>query len=168
MELISSFDKKPSLKLLTKHGVFLWGNDQLHNWVHPQDLELASQLIPGYRIFRRVPCRGQEDHDKGYAEIFYGDQSLRILPIVWLEVTPEGFTIGDRVEILSDQGKRQPGLATIKEMCWNRYAQQIEYTLIGNELVFRRVYSNDQMRHAMKLKHFRTEKQLLRNSLRQT
>ena len=98
---------------------------------------------------------------------FYGDQSLRILPIVWLEVTPEGFTIGDRVEILSDQGKRQPGLATIKEMCWNRYTQQIEYTLIGNELVFRRVYSNEELRHATKLNHFRTEKQLLRNSLRQ-
>ena len=167
MDLISSFDTMPSLKLLVKHGVFLWGSDQLHKWVHLEDLELASQIIPGYRIFRRVPCRGQEDHDKGYAEIFYGDQSLRILPIVWLEVTPEGFTIGDRVEILSDQGKRQPGLATIKEMRWNRYTQQIEYTLVGNELVFRRVYSNEELRHATKLNHFRTEKQLLRNSLRQ-
>lgn len=151
MGLISSFDTKPDLKLITKHGVFLWGSDQLFKWVHPDDLELASQIIPGYRIFRREPCRVQEERDEGYAEIFYGAQSLRIKPIVWLEVTPEGFDIDDRVEILSDQGKRQPGLATIKQIYWNRYSQQIEYTLIGNELVFRRVYSHLELRHATRL-----------------
>lgn len=156
MRLISSFDTKPALKLQTKHGVFLWGSDQLSKWVHPDDLELASQIIPGYRIFRREPSPVQEERDNGYAEIFYGDQSIRIRPIVWLEITPEGFTIGDRIEVLSEQGKRQPGLATIKEICWNRYQQQIEYTLIGNELVFRRVYSCDELRHATKLNSHRT------------
>ena len=160
MELISSFDSKPDLKLLTKHGVFLWGSDQLDKWVHPEDLELAAKIIPGYRIFRREPCRVQEDRDKGYAEIFYGSQSLRIRPIVWLNVEPEGFTVGDRVEVLSDQGKRQPGLATIQEMEWNRYTQTIEYKLRGNELMFRRPYASEELRHAVKLNEARTMRKL--------
>ena len=160
MDMISSFDSKPDLKLVTKHGVFLWGSDQLSKWVHPDDVELASKIIPGYRIFRREPCRDQEDRDSGYAEIFYGSQSLRIRPIVWLNVEPEGFTIGDRVEILSDQGKRQPGLATIQEMLWNRYSQTIEYKLRGNELRFRRIYASEELRHALKLNEARTMRQL--------
>ena len=160
MDLISSFDSKPDLKLVIKHGVFLWGSDQLDKWVHSEDLDLAAKIIPGYRIFRREPCRVQEDRDKGYAEIFYGSQSLRILPIVWLNVEPEGFAIGDRVEILSDQGKRQPGLATIQEMIWNRYTQTIEYKLRGNELLFRRVFASEEMRHAPKLNESRTMRKL--------
>ena len=160
MELISSFDSKPDLKLVTKHGVFLWGSDQLDKWVHPDDLELAAKIIPGYRIFRREPCRNLEDREDGYAEIFYGSQSLKIRPIVWLNVEPEGFTVGDRVEVLSDQGKRQPGLATIQEMRWNRYTQTIEYLLRGNELMFRRTYASEEMRHAIKLNAARVMRQL--------
>lgn len=160
MGLISSFDTKPDLKLLPKHGVFLWGSDQLDKWIHPEDLELAQQIIPGYRVFRREPCRDLNDRDSGYAEIFYGSQSLRIRPIVWLEVKPAGFTVGDRVEVLSDQGKRQPGLATIQEMVWERYSQRIEYVLRGNELKFRRVYVSEELRHALKLNGFRTKQQL--------
>ena len=151
LDLISSFDSKPDLKLVTKHGVFLWGTDQLNKWVHPEDLELAAQIIPGYRIFRREPCRDQDDRDNGFARISYGSQSLRILPIVWLAVAAEGFTVGDRVEVLSEQGKRQPGLATIQEMLWNRYTQSIEYTLRGNELIFRRIYACEELRHAAEL-----------------
>ncbi len=166
LALISSFDTQPALKLLTKHGVFLWGSDQLNKWVHPEDLELASQLIPGYRVFRREPCRVQKERDEGYVEIFYGSQSLRIRPIVWLEVHSEGFTIGDRVEVLSDQGKRRPGLATVQEMRWNRHLKQIEYNLARNELTFRRVYTSKELRHATKLNSFLTKKQLQRNSLR--
>lgn len=157
MVLISSFDTQPGLKLLTKCGVFLWGSDQLDKWVHPEDLELASQLIPGYRVFRREPSRAHEERAEGYAEIFYGPQSLRIRPIVWLEIHSEGFTIGDRVEVLSDQGKRRPGLATIQEMRWNRHAKKIEYTLIGNELTFRRLYASEELRHATKLNRFLTK-----------
>jgi len=160
MDLISSFDSKPDLKLVTKHGVFLWGSDQLSKWVHPNDLELAAGIIPGYRVFRREPCHSKEDRDLGYAEIFYGVQSLRIRPIVWLTVEPEGFTVGDRVEVLSDQGKRQPGLATILEMRWNRYTQVIEYKLRGNELHFRRVYACEELRHAAKLNTSRTKRHL--------
>lgn len=160
MDLISSFGSKPDLKLVTKHGVFLWGSDQLSKWVHPDDLELAAAIIPGYRVFRREPCREQEDRDLGYAEIFYGAQSLRIRPIVWLPVKPAGFTVGDRVEVLSDQGQRQPGLATIQEMRWNRYTQTIEYKLRGNELHFRRVYASDELRHAAKLNAARTRRHL--------
>ena len=168
MELISSFDSKPDLKLLTKHGVFLWGSDQLDKWVHPDDIDLASKIIPGYRIFRREPCRDQEDRDAGYAEIFYGSQSLKIRPIVWFNVDPEGFTIDDRVEILSGQGKRQPGLATIQEMLWNRYAQTIEYKLRGNELLFRRVYASEELRHAPKLNESRVMRQLRLRPAEQT
>ena len=160
MGLISTFDSKPDLKLVTKHGVFLWGSDQLGKWVHPNDLELAAKIIPGYRVFRREPCRDQQDRDEGYAEIFYGSQSLRIRPIVWLNIEPEGFTVGDRVEVLSDQGKRQPGLATIQEMLWNRYTQKIEYRLRGNELRFRRIYASEELRHALKLNEARTIRQL--------
>ena len=84
-----------------------------------------------------------------------------------MNIEPEGFTVGDRVEVLSDQGKRQPGMATIQEMQWNRYTQTIEYVLRGNELLFRRVYASDELRHALKLNESRARRGLQLRSAEQ-
>jgi hypothetical protein len=151
MDLISSFDSKPDLKMPIKHGVFLWGSNRLAEWVHPDEQALAEEIVPGYRVFRREPCLGQLDRDDGYARLWYGQQSFRAKPIVWLEVEPEGFAVGDRVEVKSEYGKRQPGLATIVEMKWNRYEKRIEYSLRGNDLTLERIYHADELRSAVEL-----------------
>lgn len=154
MDLISSFDTKPDLKMPIRHGVFLWGTNRLSEWVHADELELAAEIVPGYRVFRREPCENESDRETGHARLWYGRQSFRAKPIVWLEVEPEGFEVGQRVEVKSDYGKRQPGLATIAEMNWNRYEKRIEYSLRGVDLKLNRVFFASELRPAIKLKEF--------------
>lgn len=151
MDLISSFDSKPDLKLPIRHGVFLWGVDRLSEWVHADELELAAEIVPGHRVFRREPCENETDRDEGFAKLWYGRQSFRAKPIVWLEVDHENFAVGDRVEVKSDYGKRQPGLASIVEMKWNRYQKRIEYALRGTDLRHERVYVSHEFRPAVNL-----------------
>ena len=154
MDLIASFDTKPDLKMPIRHGVFLWGTNRLSEWVHADELELAAGIVPGYRAFRREPCESESDRDNGFARLWYGEQSFRAKPIVWLEVEPEGFHVGQRVEVKSDYGKRQPGLATIVEIKWNRYEKRIEYSLRGVDLKLNRIFFADELRPAIKLKEF--------------
>ena len=150
-DLVRTFDVKPDLKPLPKYGVFLWWSDQLPQWIHPDDLELAERLVPGCKIFRREVCDSEVDRDSGYFGYHYGSESFRALPIVWLEIHSDGFEVGDRVEVKSENGKRRPILATIAEMTWGRYRQTIEYQLERNGMPLRRRYRREEIRPALRL-----------------
>ena len=148
---ITTFDTLPGLKLIPRYGVLLWWSDRIPTWVHADDIETAQRLVPGKRVFRRVACTNTSDQTLGYAELIYGGESFRALPIVWFEVEPEGFDIGDRVEIKSSYGKRRPGIATITDMIWNVHRQQIEYRLHRRNMPLPRLYRADEIHHAPRL-----------------
>ncbi len=98
--------------------------------IHPDDRQIAEQLIPSDRVFRRTAFDGT------YYTVEYGDVSFRIKPSLWLQIADEGFRIGDRVEVPSRMMQADPMIAVITEM---RYAQSqgvILYTLLHNEMPF--------------------------------
>ena len=162
LALIKSFDSKPDLKPITKYGVFLWWSDQLPTWIHPDDLDTARRLVPGYRVFRREMCDGFADRELGFAKLCYGQETFRALPIIWLEVDNEGLEIGDQVEIKSAQGRRRPGIATLTDMTWNRHRRKIEYQLSRNGMPLRSPFLAEELMPAIRLGHHLNQREILR------
>ena len=59
----------------------------------------------------------------------YGDVTLRVRPTLWHEVSPEGFDIGDWVEVLSRGMRNEPRTGVIREMLWDESARAIHYLI---------------------------------------
>ncbi len=128
--LVSQVDVKTSqLKPEFKYGVFLWWSEQSPSWIHPDDIEIANELVPGNRMFCREECENFADRQLGYWEYSYGEENFRGLPALWMEIKSEGYQLGDVVEIKSQNGKLPHGIATIREIKWNRKSRSIEYYL---------------------------------------
>ena len=113
------------LKLPQRFGAFpRWPEDGT-DWIHPDDVQLVEGLIPSRRIFERHRLNG----DNEYSKVCYGELSIRIRPVLWLEVKTDGYLIGDRVEIRSRMGAKKPDIASIQEMFWDRKRAMVEYRL---------------------------------------
>ena len=103
----------PPLKTDPKYGCFLrWPQDG-NDWLHPDDVALARTMIPSGRVFRRDGSDGE------YLADAYGDITLRVRRTLWQEVDPEGFDIGDWVEVLSRGMRNEPRTGVIREMLWD-------------------------------------------------
>jgi hypothetical protein len=125
------------LRIPPKYGVYLWWPvDQ--NWVHPDDLETANELIPSNRVFRR------EEYDSEYSLLLYGEQFIRVRPVLWLEIHSEGYELGDQVEVKSQMGKGQPLVATIDDIRWDKESREIKYSLSSYGRAVERSYSSDE------------------------
>ena len=74
---------------------------------------MARTLIPSGRIFRR------DGRDGDYVLVHYGDVTLRVRPTLWQEVEPEGFEIGDWVEVRTRGLANEPRTGTIAEIAWD-------------------------------------------------
>ena len=100
----------PPLKIDPKYGYFPWWPEEGDDRFHPDDLAAARALIPSGRIFRRA------GRDGDYQLMHYGEVTLRVKPTLWQEVEPEGFEIGDWVEVLSRGLANEPRTGTIAEI----------------------------------------------------
>jgi hypothetical protein len=135
----------PQLKRPATHGVFLrWPLDGT-DWIHPEDVEQVSAVVPSRRVFRR------EDLDDEYALLTYADLKMRIRPVMWLEVVADGYLVGDVVEVKSEMGKRESLAATIREILWDPNLGRIEYHLSRGDRELDRVYSADEIQIARNL-----------------
>lgn len=115
--------EKYPLKREPECGVFLWWPEDDESWIHPDDVDLFKELIPGNRIFIR------EDHDDDFNLVSYGHHQVRVLPAMWLGVPSEGYRLGDLVEVCSRFGKNEAFTGTVEEMLWNRHTKQIQYQI---------------------------------------
>jgi hypothetical protein len=112
-----------------RYGVFAWWPDDRklagegEQWLHPYDEVLAADYLPSDRVWQRF--RGQGMFDL-YCQ---GAIRFRAQPRMWIEVEYEGYWIGDFVELLSQQGERDPFVAEISEVRWNRQTRELEYLL---------------------------------------
>ena len=129
----------PPLKRPPVYGVFRWWPENGENWIHPFDIGIVRQLIPGNRVFRR------EDLDQNWRLVSYGDIRFRIRSAIWYEVAHEGFDVGEFVEIKSRMGKAAPFIGRIKEMIWNQRYQHIEYFLYRSDSIQSRAYLAEDM-----------------------
>lgn len=105
------------------YGAYLWWPEEGLDWVHPEDVGLATILIPSNRVF----CR--QDSEAPYSLLQYGEQKIRVKPTLWFEVESEGYDLDDLVEIKSKMGKLKPMVATIADIFWNRHDRKIDYFL---------------------------------------
>ena len=117
------------LQVPDRFGVYLWWPQDGTDWIHPDDVDLTSQLIPSRRIFQRIR------EDETWSRLVYGECSIRVKPTLWLEVETDGYLVGDRVEIRSRMGQQRPAIATIEDIFWNRQQKVVEYFLATNGTV---------------------------------
>lgn len=121
-------------------GVYLtWPHDGV-DWIHPDDIQLAEELIPSGRVFRRVSFDGT------YYRLEYGDRVLRVKPTMWLKVHDEGFWIGDQVEIKGDFLTNEPSIAVITDARFEPSTGLISYTLIQRDMMLDKNYHADELR----------------------
>ena len=111
------------LKTDPKYGVYPWWPVNGDGWLHPEDVATARQMIPSYRVFRRDGRSGS------FGVLHYGPIRLRVRPTLWLEVRPEGFEIGDWVEVKSRGMKNTPWTGRIREMRFDPWSKRIQYQL---------------------------------------
>ena len=109
-------------------GVYLvWPNEGL-DWIHPDDVAQVERWIPSTRVFRRHSFDGE------YYRLQYGEQVVRVKPTMWRRVDDEGFSIGDRVEILSHFQENEAGLGIITEIRFEKSSNRILYSIESREL----------------------------------
>ena len=151
---------KSTLKRESKLGVCLWWSDQQPCFLHPDDAEVAQQLVPSRRVLRRSECENFADRELGYSLFQYGELSFRALPAIWMEVTGDGYEIGDFVQVKSQHGKRHPMVATICEISWNPTKRIIEYELAPNDRSSGHIYAADELQPATRLESHLKEREL--------
>lgn len=131
----------PPLKIDPKYGYFPWWPENGNDWVHPEDVAVARAMIPSGRIYRR-------DGESGsYVVLHYGPIRLRVRRTLWCEVEPEGFEIGDWVEVRSRGWHNTPRTGTIREMFWDDHTRTIRYQVLENDLPIENLYAADDLRH---------------------
>ena len=133
-----------------KYGVFPWWPDDSDDWVHPNDLEIAKQFVPGSKILLRVAL-SEADSSGEFLLYGYGSKSFRAKPRMWLEVPQPDYELFDQVEICSKLGKVRPKIATISEVSWNRLERVTEYRLIQNELPVPKIFHASDLQPVVRL-----------------
>lgn len=112
-----------ALKADPKYGFFPWWPEDGDDWVHPEDVALARETIPSPRVWRRDGEQGS------FVLLHYGEVRLRVRRTLWQEVPPEGYEIGDWVEVLSRGQKNTPRTGVIREMHWEPRAHALRYQI---------------------------------------
>ena len=129
------------MKTDPKYGYYPWWPENGNDWLHPEDVELARQLIPSPRVFRR-------DGEQGpFVILHYGDLRLRVMRTLWQEVASEGFEIGDWVEVVSRGHRNTPRAGVIREMHYSANDRCLLYQILENDQPIPKQYSVTDLRH---------------------
>ena len=129
------------MKTDPKYGYYPWWPEDGNDWLHPEDVELARQLIPSLRVFRREGEQGP------FVVLRYGDVRLRVQRTLWQEVQPEGIEMGDWVEVLSRGYRNTPRTGVIREIVWDDALRGLRYQISENGTPIARFYSAEDLRH---------------------
>ena len=121
-------------------GVYLTWPQSGVDWIHPEDVTVAEELIPSGRVFRRVAFDGT------YYRLEYGDRVLRVKPTLWSKVPDEGFWIGDQVEIKGDFLTNEPSIAMVTEARYDAATGMISYTLVQRDMLLDKHYHASELR----------------------
>jgi hypothetical protein len=130
-----------ALKVDPKYGFYPWWPEDGDDWLHPEDVEAAHDMIPSPRVWRRDGQHGP------FVVLHYGGQRLRVKRTLWQEVPPEGFEIGDVVEVLSRGGKNTPRTGVIREMHWEPRSHSLRYQIVEGEQLIPNHYAAEDLRH---------------------
>jgi hypothetical protein len=130
-----------ALKTDPKYGFYPWWPEDGDDWLHPEDVKLARDAIPSPRVWRRDGRHGP------YVVLHYGQQRLRVKRTLWQEVPPEGFEIGDWVEILSRGARNEPRTGVIREMFWEPRSRSMRYQITEAGAPIAKMYEAADLQH---------------------
>ncbi|MEN0112138.1 MAG: hypothetical protein AAF805_15565 [Planctomycetota bacterium] len=121
----------PPLKTDPCYGHFPWWPEDGDAWVHPEDVTLARQLIPGPRVWRRdgyVP-NAQAGTVNEVTVLHYGDTRLRVRRSLWRVIDPPAWEIGDWVEVRPRGLTNEPHTGVVRDVHWDDRAGDVRYYL---------------------------------------
>lgn len=98
------------LAAFKQYGVYPWPAGHDADWIHPDDLEEASLLLPSDRVFRRLAI------EDDYVVLGYGAARIRVRPKLCRVIPGDGLDIGDSVEVQSLLGRNDPIVGLVGEM----------------------------------------------------
>jgi hypothetical protein len=130
-------------------GVYLVWPTEGTDWIHPEDVATASELIPSDRVFRRTLYDGE------YYRLEYGPSVIRVRPTLWLQVADEGIGIGDQVEVLSRFLENDPGIARIADVRYDKASGEIRYFVEMREIVLPRTFVVEDLKLLSQKVHLR-------------
>lgn len=115
-------------------GAYLVWPSPGSDWIHPDDIELASQWIPSTRVWRRT------QFENGFYLLDYGGRMIRVKPSMWHPVQDEGYTVGDKIEILGRFFENEPCMGKISEIRFHKPSGRIHYTIESRDLVLAKAF----------------------------
>ena len=121
-------------------GVYTHWPSSGTDWIHPADVATANALIPSRRIFERT------HYDGTFYHLQYGDHHIRVRPTMWQPVRNLDVHIGDRVEILSDFGQSDPGIAQITDILADLRHDSVQFRLQQRDLLLPALFRRSQFR----------------------
>ena len=109
---------------LPDYGCFVRWPEDGQSFIHPDDVPLATRVIPSGRVLCRFRFDGTYYHYR------YGQRiQFRLRPAMWLKVDHEGLDIGDEVETRGPQMQREQFIARVWGMYWVPRKGRILYRL---------------------------------------
>ena len=109
---------------LPDYGTFTHWPDGGRALIHPDDMLIATEVVPSSRVLKRSRFDGIFYHFHYGPDLFF-----RIRPCMWLKLDWEGFDVGDQVEVSGLGMVREPFIARITEMRFAKRSRRIEYSL---------------------------------------
>jgi hypothetical protein len=128
------------MKTDPKYGYYPHWPQDGNGCIHPEDVQVAAQMIPSQRVWRRDGRRGD------FVVLHYGDVRLRVRPTLWIDVAWEGFDVGDWVEVLSRLGHNTPRTGRIREMLWDPTANALRYQITEGDVPIPNLYVREDLR----------------------
>lgn len=137
-------------------GVYLYWPEDGEACIHPEDVEVAKQLIPS----RRVLLRNKWDGEFYWLE--YGDRCIRVRPTMWVAVPAIDLHVNQQVEVLSHHGENDPGVFRIHEILFAVEQGKIEYFIKRGDLPLERSFDRADLRpihvrHHLRVGYFQHE-----------
>ncbi len=131
-------------------GAFLrWPTDGVQ-WLHEDDIAIAKRLLPSQRVF----CRRKWDGE--YYWLQYGQDEIRIRPVMWTQVPQVDLDVGQQVELLARLGKNDPGVFRVAEILFCAALGRVSFRLTRDTLTLKKQFLREDLRPVSVKHHLRT------------
>jgi hypothetical protein len=129
-----------ALKTDPKYGFYPWWPEDGDDWLHPEDVHQARDLIPSPRVFRRDGTHGP------FVVLHYGDVRLRVKRTLWQELPAAEYDIGAWVEVLSRGQRNTPRTGVIRDIQWEPRLHEMRYLISEQGVPIEKLYAAEDLR----------------------
>nr|WP_235034230.1 hypothetical protein [Roseiconus lacunae] len=125
---------------LPDYGCFLRWPENGQAFIHPDDVAVATKVIPSPRVLKRT------NFDGTYYHFQYGNLHFRLRPAMWLKLPAAEIEIGDQVETVGMGFDREHFVATVWGMYYVARKGCILYRLKRADRVIPKLFASEHLR----------------------